>query len=170
MDGIARDPATGDIIVPDSPNGRVLRVSADAKSIRVIATGLVRPAGAAIERDGSIIVADENGNAVPHLRADGRFESLGHFATPDDIAIDSAGNIFVASLGDNSIRKIDAHDGAVRLVAMIQNPFCHALKDVAKRGCGGQFGRRRIWSQPDRADQDSLNRLHSQKICAIILP
>ncbi len=176
VDGIVRDPATGDIIVPDSPNGRVLRVSADALRIRVIATGLVRPAGAAIERDGSIIVADENGNAVPHLRADGRFESLGHFATPDDVAIDAAGNIFVASLGDNSIRMtevtlvIDAHDGAVRLVAMIQNPFCHALKDVAKRGCGGQFGRRRIWSQPDRADQDSLNRLHSQKICAIILP
>lgn len=122
VDEIVRDPATGDIIVPDSPNGRVLRVSADAKSVRVIATGLVRPTGAAIERDGSLIVADEDGSAVQHVRADGRFESLGHFATPDDVAIDAAGNIFVASLGDNSIRVIDAHSGAVTLIATIRNP------------------------------------------------
>ncbi len=122
VDGIARDAATGDIIVPDSPNRRVLRVSANAQNVRVIATGLVRPTGAAIERDGSIVVADENGNAVLRVRADGRVESLGHFATPDDVAIDAAGNIFVASLGDNSIRLIDAHDGAVRLIATLRNP------------------------------------------------
>ncbi len=143
VDGIVRDPATGDIIVPDSPNGRVLRVGADAKSVHVIATGLVRPAGAAIERDGSIIVADENGNAVLHVRADGRFESLGHFATPDDIAIDSAGNIFVASLGDNGIRVIDAHDGAVRLVATIQNPQ-GILVDAEGNLVVAESGRNRI--------------------------
>ncbi len=143
VDGIVRDPATGDIIVPDSPNGRVLRVSADAKSIRVIATGLVRPTGAAIERDGSIIVADENGNAVLHVRADGRFESLGHFAMPDDVAIDSAGNIFVASLGDNSVRVIDAHDGAVRLIATIQNPQ-GILVDAGGNLVVAEFGRNRI--------------------------
>jgi sugar lactone lactonase YvrE len=122
VDGIVRDAATSDIIVPDSPNGRVLRVSANAQNVRVIATGLVRPTGAAVERDGSIIVADENGNAVQRVRANGRVESLGHFTMPDDVAIDAAGNIFVASLGDNSIRLIDAHDGAVRLIATLRNP------------------------------------------------
>jgi serine/threonine-protein kinase len=122
VDGIVRDSASGDIIVPDSPNGRVLRVSADAKSVRVIATGLLRPTGVAIDRDGSLIVADENANAVLHIRADGRFESLGHFATPDDVVVDAVGNIFVTSLGDDSIRMIDARDGTVRLVASIRNP------------------------------------------------
>jgi streptogramin lyase len=121
-DGIVRDAATGDIIIPDSPNGRVLRVSADAKNIRVLVTGLLRPTGAAIDRDGSLIVADENANTVQHVRANGHFESLGHFATPDDVVVDGAGNIFVASLGDDSIRMIDAHDGAVRLVANIRDP------------------------------------------------
>ena len=112
----------GTIIVPDSPNGRVLRVSADAKSTRVLATGLLRPTAAAIDPDGSLIVADELANAVLHIRADGHFESLGHFATPDDVVVDAVGNIFVASLGDNSIRMIDARDGAIRLIASIRTP------------------------------------------------
>ncbi len=122
VDGIVRDAATGDLIVPDSPNGRVLGVSADAQSVRVIATGLVRPTGAAVDRDRSIIVADEYGDAVLRVRADGRIESLGRFATPDDVAIDASGNLFVASLGDNSIRMIDARDGAVRLIANLRDP------------------------------------------------
>ncbi len=122
VDGIERDAATGALIVSDSPNGRILRVSADAKNVRVIATGLVRPTGMAIDRDGSLIVADEYGNAVVHVRADGRFESLGHCATPDDVAIDAAGNIFVACLGDNSVRMIDAHDGTIKMVASIRDP------------------------------------------------
>lgn len=128
VDGIARDPATGDIIVPDSPNGRVLRVSADAQSARVIATGLVRPTGAAVARDGSItkvtsvIVADEYGNAVVRLRPDGGTQSLGHFATPDDVVIDASGDVFVASLGDNSVRVIDAHGGVRRWIANLRDP------------------------------------------------
>ncbi len=122
VDGIARDPATGDLIVSDSPNGRALRVSADAKNVRVIATGLIRPTGAAVARDGNIIIADEYGDAVVRLRADRRAESLGHFAMPDDIAIDAAGNIFVASLSDNSVRMIGATDGAVRLIANVRDP------------------------------------------------
>ncbi len=122
VDGIARDPATGDIIVPDSPNGRVLRVSADAKSIRVIAAGLVRPTGAQVERDGSVIVADEYGNAVVRVRADGGIETLGKFATPDDVVADAAGNLFVASLGDNSIRMVEARGGAIQLIAAMRDP------------------------------------------------
>lgn len=122
VDGITLDAANGDVIVPDSPNGRILRVGADGKNVRVVATGLTRPTGAAIERDGSLIIADEYGNAVKRIRLDGRVESLGRFATPDDVAIDAAGNIFVASLGDDSIRMIDARDGAIRFVASINNP------------------------------------------------
>ncbi len=128
VDGIARDPATGDMIIPDSPNGRVLRVGADAKNVRVIATGLTRPTGAAVARDGSVIVADEYGNAVVRLGADGRAESLGHFAMPDDVAIDAEGNIFVTSLGDNSVRMttvtsvIGATGGAVRWIANVRHP------------------------------------------------
>ncbi|MGE5264383.1 MAG: SMP-30/gluconolactonase/LRE family protein [Acidobacteriota bacterium] len=122
VDGLARDPATGDLIIPDSPNGRVLRVGADGKNVRVIASGMVRPTGADVERDGSILVADEYGNAVKRIRANGQVESLGHFATPDDVVVDAQGNILVASLGDDSIRMIAARTGAATLVVKARSP------------------------------------------------
>jgi sugar lactone lactonase YvrE len=117
-----RDPGTGDIIIPDSPNGRVLRVGPDGKNVRVLAGGMVRPTGADVERDGSILVADEYGNAVKRIRANGPVESLGHFATPDDVVVDAQGNILVASLGDDSIRMIAARTGAVSLVVKARGP------------------------------------------------
>ena len=122
VDGLARDPGTGDVIIPDSPNGRVLRVGPDGKNVRVIATGMVRPTGADVERDGNILVADEYGNTVKRIRSNGRVESLGHFATPDDVVVDAQGNILVASLGDNSIRRIDARTGATSLVVQARGP------------------------------------------------
>lgn len=122
VDGLARDPGTGDIIIPDSPNGRVLRAGPDGKNVRVLATGMVRPTGADVESDGSILVADEYGNAVKRIRTNGRVETLGHFSTPDDVVVDAQGNILVASLGDDSIRMIDARTGATALVVKARGP------------------------------------------------
>jgi sugar lactone lactonase YvrE len=121
VDGIVRDSRAGDIIIPDSPNGRLLRVDASGKNVRVVATGFVRPTGADVEPDGSILVADEYGNTVKRVRPDGRVESLGRFATPDDVVRDADGNIFVASLGDNSVRVIDPR-GAVKPVDSVRSP------------------------------------------------
>jgi len=46
---------TGDnVIVPDSPNGVVWRVSADGKSATQIASGMVRPVGAAVDRNSTL--------------------------------------------------------------------------------------------------------------------
>src|SRR2546425_348936 len=41
-------PTGGDVIVPDSPNGVVWRVSADGKTATQIASGMDRPVGAAL--------------------------------------------------------------------------------------------------------------------------
>ncbi len=122
VDGIARDSRNGDIIIPDSPNGRVLRVDAQGKNERVIASGLIRPTGAAVAPDGSLLIADETGDQVYRLLSGGRTESLGRFAMPDDVAVDANGNVFVASLADNSIRTIDAQTRTVRLMATVQGP------------------------------------------------
>ncbi len=122
VDGIARDAETGDIIVPDSPNGRVLRVSPDGKNARIVATGFVRPTGVDMEADGSIVVADEFGDAVDRIHANGQVERLGKFSTPDDVAVDSKGRIYVASLGDGSIRVIDPQTGEVSLLVTLRGP------------------------------------------------
>ncbi len=122
VDNIARDPASGDIIIPDSPNGRVLRVTADGQTTRVIATGLGRPVSAAIEADGSILIADETAKAVKRLRPDGTLQSIGTFATPDDVVVDRAGNIFVVSLDDGTVNMVDPKSGRATLLATLHAP------------------------------------------------
>ncbi len=122
IDNIARDPTNGDIIIPDAPNGRVLRVSADGKTTRVIGTGFRRPASAAVERDGSILIADEVAKAVKRIHPDGTVESLGNFESPDDVVVDAAGNIFVVNLGDGSVQMIDPKTRATTLITKLRVP------------------------------------------------
>jgi sugar lactone lactonase YvrE len=106
VDGIAFDSNTQTIIVPDSPNGTLLRVSLDGKIVGVIAHGFVRPTGAWVEKDGSVLVVDENGNSLSRVRMDGSIQKLAHLLTPDDVIEDDQGNIFVNTLGDGAIHLI----------------------------------------------------------------
>jgi sugar lactone lactonase YvrE len=108
VDGIIWDGSN--LIVPDSPNGTVLEVSADGKTVRQLASGLVRPTGAWTEPEGKLLIADEYGNAVLRLYPDGNLEKVGDFSIPDDVAEDASGNIFVAALGDNAIHVITAQN------------------------------------------------------------
>ena len=111
VDGIVLDSHNQDVltlIVPDSPNGTVLRVSLDGKTVTVIASGFTRPTGAWVEADGSILVTDEYGNSLDRIRPDGTIEKLVALPTPDDVIEDASGNIFVNTLGDNAIHLISA--------------------------------------------------------------
>lgn len=116
VDGIALDARPGSptsLIIPDSPNDRLLRVTLDGGSltnqkVTTIASGLVRPTGAWVEMDGSILVVEENGNFLDRVHPDGRVERLVRLPTPDDVVEDAAGNIFVTTLGDGSLHWIDA--------------------------------------------------------------
>ncbi len=111
MDGLAWDASSQTIIVPDSPNGTVLRVSADAKTVTQIASGFARPTGAWVEPGGSILVVDENGNSLSRIQPDGSVQKLGVFSIPDDVIEDGSGNIFVNTLGDNAIHFISGATG-----------------------------------------------------------
>jgi sugar lactone lactonase YvrE len=106
VDGIIWDGSN--LIVPDSPNGTVLAVSADGKTVRQLASGLVRPTGTWTEPEGKLLIADEYGNAILRLYPDGTLEKVADFSIPDDVAEDASGNIFVAALGDNTIHVITA--------------------------------------------------------------
>ena len=105
-DGLAWDPHSQTIILPDSPNGTVLRVSPDGKTVTKIASGFARPTGAWVEPDGSILVVDENGNSLSRIHPDGTVKKLAVLSIPDDVIEDDSGNILVVTLGDNAIHLI----------------------------------------------------------------
>lgn len=109
------------LIVPDSPNGTVLEVSADGKTVRQIASGLTRPTGAWRESTGDLLIADENGNAVFRLHRDGTLEKVADFSVPDDVVEDDSGNIFVVTLGDNAVHVLTGNQDVI-LVSGLSDP------------------------------------------------
>jgi sugar lactone lactonase YvrE len=120
VDGISldtRDPHRPALLVPDSPNGRLLSVSLDGRTVKVIGRGLVRPVAAWAEPDGSILVADEFGNALKRLSGNGKVEIVVRLPQPDDIVVDSTGNIYVNCLVDGAVHVIDGQTGADNVLA-----------------------------------------------------
>ena len=114
----------GNVIVPDSPNGVVWRVTADGKTATQIASGMVRPVGAAVDSKGHIFVADEGGALWVLNPARVRFATL---PTPDDVLVGRAGHIFVNTLGDNAIHELDSQGHQVSVITGIQQPQGIAL-------------------------------------------
>jgi len=117
-------PTGGNVIVPDSPNGVVWRVTADGKTATQIAGGMVRPVGAAVDTNGRIFVADEGGALWVLDPARVRFATL---PTPDDVVVGRAGHIFVNTLGDNAIHELDGQGHQVSVITGIQQPQGIAL-------------------------------------------
>jgi glucose/arabinose dehydrogenase len=120
VDGIAldnHDPSTVTVIIPDSPNGTLLRASLDGQKVTLIAKGLGRPTGAWTEADGSILVTDENANALLRIHPDGTTEKIVGLPVPDDVVEDQAGNIFVCTLGDGAVHWISAASGEDAILA-----------------------------------------------------
>ncbi|MGB8647447.1 MAG: NHL repeat-containing protein [Anaerolineae bacterium] len=112
VDSITLDPHDQSLLVPDSPNGAILRVSS-AKTVTRLAGGLVRPTGLALASDGSLVVADEFGNAVVRVRLDARptTEVIARLSEPDDVVIGADGAIYVNSLTESTIHRIDPATG-----------------------------------------------------------
>lgn len=101
VDGIAYDPTTSTIIAPDSPTGNVYRLSLDGKTLSLLASGITRPVGAAIDAGGNVYIADECGGAVWRIAPNGAKTRIGGFGMPDDVAFDPAGNLLVIDLQIN---------------------------------------------------------------------
>lgn len=96
VDGIAA--ADGMLIVPDSPRGVIDWVDPSTGRITKQVGGMVRPTGVFVTPGGSLLVADEYGNAALELAPDGsRTYLVRGLPIVDDIAQDSQGNVFVVT-------------------------------------------------------------------------
>jgi streptogramin lyase len=113
VDGLAFDPVDPSIVVPDSPNGTLLRVSLDGKTAMPIPVTsgtqppFRRPTGAFVLSDGTLLVADEDGGAVVLRRAGGSLQTLlTGLNAPDDVLGDDQGNVYVNSVGDGVLNRL----------------------------------------------------------------
>lgn len=98
VDGIALDPLTQTLIIPDSPIGTVYRMSLDGKKLVLLAAHIPRPVGAAVDVRGNIYVADECGGALWEITTTGKLTRMGGFGMLDDVAFDHHGNVLVTDL------------------------------------------------------------------------
>ena len=122
VDGIAFDATNNTLIIPDSPAGNVYRMSETGRSLSLIASGITRPVGAAVDAHGTIYIADECGGALWKLTPNGTLTRTGNFGMLDDVVLDRRGNLLVTDLAP-----------AIHAVIRV-NPATGARITIASRG------------------------------------
>jgi sugar lactone lactonase YvrE len=125
--GIAVD-ASGNLYVANTSANQVLKISASGVAT-VLATGasppFSGPTGVAVDAHGNVYVADTDNDLVREIVATGGVVSSSSavvtlnqsggalFDRPEGVAVDSAGNVYVADTFRNEIREIVATGGSV---------------------------------------------------------
>jgi sugar lactone lactonase YvrE len=122
VDGIGRDPRTGDLLVPDSPRGTILRMNVRGGQARVVASNLGRPVAATVDAHGNILAPDEHLGTVVVVTPRGHVSYRGTLSTPDDVSVARSGRVWVTTLGDNSLWALDPGATPRRVALGLANP------------------------------------------------
>lgn len=118
IDGISYDTPLQQVLVPDSPNGRLVAVPLTAAPTpRLLATNLGRPVAATSDSAGNIFVASESSPALVELTPTGARRTIGHFADLDEV-VEYAGLLYVAELDRRDVVAVDPTSGASHPIAV----------------------------------------------------
>lgn len=119
VDGIAWDPKTKSLVIPDAPTGTIYRLSTDGHTLTRVASGFTHPVGATAGPDGTIYVADECGGDVWKIGAGGHRSKVSPAVMPDDVALDGFGNIIVTDVRHtrHSVTRTNLATGATTTLA-----------------------------------------------------
>ena len=107
----------GNLFFFDIPNRTIRKISPDGMIATVITVGSFNEY-LALDSAGDLFLAcpSNPNNAICELSPHGAIRTVAELAYPFGVAVDSAGNLFVADIGSNSIRKV-APDGTITTVA-----------------------------------------------------
>ncbi len=142
---------TGNLYIADKENHRIRKVDAATGVISTVAgtgTGgysgdgdaaslaqLCYPSGVAVDGAGNLYIADTSnhrirkvdaasgiittvaGNGTVAFAGDGLDATTASFAYPNGVAVDGAGNLYIADKNNHRIRKVDAATGTISTVA-----------------------------------------------------
>lgn len=140
--GIAFDD-DGNLIIADTSNNRIRKLSADYKTVSTIAGSGVQgfqegaaieaqfdgPMGVAVDREGNIFVADAYNDSIRKISSDGHVSTFAGATGPDHpgtvevkldtpcgVAVDTLGNVFIANSGNSEIQKITPGGEVIHLM------------------------------------------------------
>ncbi|WP_247233359.1 MopE-related protein, partial [Telluribacter sp. SYSU D00476] len=148
--GVAVD-AAGNLYIVDRGNHRIRRVSASDGTISTVAgngtprysgdgglatsASLWSPSGVAVDAAGNLYIADQTnhrirrvsasdgtistvaGNGTARYSGDGGLATSASLWSPIGVAVDAAGNLYIADLNNYRIRRVSASDGTISTVA-----------------------------------------------------
>jgi uncharacterized protein (TIGR03437 family) len=130
--GVAAD-ASGNVYITDTQNARVQKVAGGGASTLAGGSNFYTPVGGAVDATGNVYVADLNSNVVRVISPSGSVSTLAgtgnagfsgdggpaasaQLNSPQAVAVDGAGNIYIADTGNYRIREVTL-DGKIRTIA-----------------------------------------------------
>ena len=114
IDGIRLSADGSDLLVPDSPSGRLLEVPVGGGTPSVLATGLGRPVDANQLPSGEVLVAAESSPGLLAV-AGGAEQRVGSLSDLDE-AVPDQGLVYVTDLSTDQVLAVDPTSGSSRVL------------------------------------------------------